>query len=173
MGRKGNFPLHELPLCTSELPGRAGCEVRMSVCSFPSSTHPFSLSLRPLSATPVGLPIKEKPEPVCFQTFASAKAGSEKGVSSGRAGPDPSQNSHSSQPHAHLGWYNLYCCSFPVPHVGPPCVNHGDYCRETLKFVRVPSCSCSRTEHTTSPCRGFRTKSQIRQRVNFVGHSFI
>lgn len=151
MGRKGNFPLHELPLCTSELPGRAGCEVRMSVCSFPSSTHPFSLSLRPLSAPPVGFPIKEKPEPVCFQTFASAKAESEKGVSSGRAGHDPSHNSHSSQLHAHLGWCSLYCCICPVPMLGHHVSRMEIIAEGTPKFIRVPSCSYSRTEYSTSP----------------------
>lgn len=46
MGRKGNFPLQELPLYILELPSRAEIEVRISVCNFPSST-PLAVSQAP------------------------------------------------------------------------------------------------------------------------------
>lgn len=46
MGRKGNFPLQELPLYILELPSRAEVEVRISVCNFPSST-PVAVSQAP------------------------------------------------------------------------------------------------------------------------------
>lgn len=61
MGRKGNFPLQELPLHILELLSRAEIEVRISVCNFPSSTPPPCIS-GPSSAPPVGFPVKGKPE---------------------------------------------------------------------------------------------------------------
>lgn len=47
MGRKGNFPLQELPLHILELLRRAEIEVRISVCNFPSSTPPLPVSQAP------------------------------------------------------------------------------------------------------------------------------
>lgn len=141
-GEKGNFPPHELPLCILELPSRAGCEVRISVCSFPSGA-PLSLSLGPSQHLLWGSHQEEARASLSSQTFASRKAGGRLGVSSGRTGHGPSQNSHSSPLPPVLTWGDVTCTAASAlpPHVGPPCVNRGAYCRRDTKVHESTCCS--------------------------------
>lgn len=167
MGRKGNFPLHQLPLHTVELPSRAGFEVRISVCTFPSSTpHCVSGPSQPCLWVS---PSQGSQSELSSQTFASVKAEGRLGSARAERARRRAARTHTPVTPA-LTWGGV-TCTCPILTCWATVCQPWSF----LQRGHQSPCSYSRTKYPPSPSvKGSESKeNHTRQRVNFLAHSFL